>query len=300
MQRIGRVNRIGSSAPNIYNYMFYPSKQGDKEIQLYKNALIKLQGFHSAFGEDAQIYSREEIVKQFTLFDSNVKDSVDKKIALMREVRQLYNTNRELYHKIKELPMKSRVLRSTGKHTGCSVAFLSSDVKTEFYVVKDTKAAPVDFLEAVKYLKAKPEEQAVPFTGSDRHYVHVNKALGMFEAEYTKSADTASAERTDLDRTSLEARNFLRSVKQVTGDNKLKEQCDILMGYINDGVYAKLPRYLKTLSREYKGDRAKMKNDEYRLQNEVNSLIGKYKTQEAEQGRNGPSAPQIIISETFI
>ncbi|WP_289481093.1 C-terminal helicase domain-containing protein, partial [Klebsiella pneumoniae] len=31
MQRIGRVNRIGSVADNIYNYMFYPSKQGDSE-----------------------------------------------------------------------------------------------------------------------------------------------------------------------------------------------------------------------------------------------------------------------------
>ncbi len=67
MQRIGRVNRIGSVAENIYNYMFYPSQQGDKEIKLYKNALIKLQGFHSALGEDAQIYSREEIVKEFQL-----------------------------------------------------------------------------------------------------------------------------------------------------------------------------------------------------------------------------------------
>lgn len=300
MQRIGRVNRIGSSAPNIYNYMFYPSKQGDNEIQLYKNALIKLQGFHSAFGEDAQIYSREEIVKQFTLFDSNVKDSVDKKIALIREVRELYNTNRELYHKIKALPMKSRVLRSTGKHVGCSVVFLSSDVKSEFYLVKDNKVMPVDFLDAVKYLNAKPEEQAVPFTDSGQHYIHVNKALGMFKAEYTKSADTASAERTDLDRTSLEARNFLRSVKQVTGDIKLKEQCDLLMGYINDGVYAKLPRYLKTLSREYKGDRAKMRSDEYRLQTEVNALVEEYKTQGAEKSRDDSSSPQIIISETFI
>jgi hypothetical protein len=53
MQRIGRVNRIGSVAGEIYNYMFYPSAEGDAQIQLYKNALIKLQGFHSAFGEDA-------------------------------------------------------------------------------------------------------------------------------------------------------------------------------------------------------------------------------------------------------
>ena len=130
MQRIGRVNRIGSVATNIYNYMFYPSQQGDKEIQLYKNALVKLQGFHSAFGEDAQIYSKEEIVKEFQMFDSNVKDSIDKKIALLREVRELYNSDRKLYHKIKALPMKSRVMRDTGKHSGKSIIFVSSNVKT--------------------------------------------------------------------------------------------------------------------------------------------------------------------------
>ena len=136
MQRIGRVNRIGSVADNIYNYMFYPSKEGDKEIQLYKNALIKLQGFHSAFGEDAQIYSREEIVKDFQLFDSNVRDVVDKKIALLRELRHLYNTDREWYHRIKALPLKSRVMRDTGKHSGETIVYVATKLKTEFYHIK--------------------------------------------------------------------------------------------------------------------------------------------------------------------
>lgn len=45
MQRIGRVNRIGSSAPHIYNYLFYPSRQGDKEIQLYKMPLSNCKAF---------------------------------------------------------------------------------------------------------------------------------------------------------------------------------------------------------------------------------------------------------------
>ena len=152
MQRIGRVNRIGSVAPNIYNYMFYPSQQGDKEIKLYKNALVKLQGFHSAFGEDAQIYSKEEIVKQFQMFDSNVKDNIDKKIELLREVRNLYNTDRKLYHKIKSLPMKSRVMRNTGKHSGKTIVFMSSNVKTEFYLVSSDGAKVIDFLEAVEYV----------------------------------------------------------------------------------------------------------------------------------------------------
>ena len=278
MQRIGRVNRIGSTAPNIYNYLFYPSQQGDHEIQLYKNALIKLQGFHSAFGEDAQIYSREEIVRQFTLFDSNVKDSVDKKIALLRELRELYNNNRELYHKIKELPMKSRVLRDTGKHSGKTVAFISSEVKTEFYLVNDRKAEVIDFLEAVKYLKAKPEEQAVPFTveTDTPHYGHVNTAINKYKSEYIQAKDIDVARRTDLDRTALEANTFLRHVKQITTDRKLMEWCDILTAYINEGMYARLPRELKAVSREYKGDRAKMKSDEYKIQDRISKLIEEY------------------------
>ena len=301
MQRIGRVNRIGSLAPNIYNYMFYPSKQGDKEIQLYKNALVKLQGFHSAFGEDAQIYSREEIVKEFQMFDSNVKDSIDKKIALLREVRELYNHDRKLYHKIKALPMKSRVMRHTGKHSGKSVIFVSSSVKTEFYLAGPKGIEVIDFLEAVKYLKAQPEEQPVPFSNEEQHYRHVNSALARYTAEYVEAADTSSINRTDLDKISLEANKFLRTIKQISTDSELKTQCDVLIGYINEGIYAQLPRYLKTLSREYRNNRAKIKQDEYLLQNKISELLDEYQTMNREQRHEAHdiSNPQIIISESF-
>lgn len=303
MQRIGRVNRIGSVAPRIYNYMFYPSQQGDKEIRLYKNALIKLQGFHSAFGEDAQIYSKEEIVKEFQIFDSSIKDSIDKKIALLREVRELYNNNRELYHKIKTLPMKSRVLRDTGKHSGKSIVFVSSSVKTEFYLVNDKGPEVIDFLEAVKYLKAKPEEVAAPWDSAPNHYDHVKRALGKFDEEYiVASAVPAFAKRTDLDKTSLEANSFLRAVKQITTDNVIKSECDILIGYINEGIYARLPKEIKAISREYKGDRMKIKQDEYKIQEKLHSYLQQYHTNIKEQQKEilNTTSPQIIISETFI
>lgn len=301
MQRIGRVNRIGSFAPNIYNYMFYPSQEGDREIQLYKNALIKLQGFHSAFGEDAQIYSKEEIVKEFKMFDSHVKDSIDKRIALLREVRELYNTDRKLYHKIKSLPMKSRVMRDTGKHSGKSVIFVSSNVKTEFYLADDNDVWAIDFLDAVRYLKAKPEELPVLFTSEDLHYRQVNRALDKYSTEYVEAADTSSINRTDLDKTSLEANKFLRTIKQITEDSELKSQCDILIGYINEGIYAQLPRYLKALSREYKNDRVKMKQEEFKLQSKIGELLRTYQTTNKEQRHDALdiSSPQIIISESF-
>ena len=303
MQRIGRVNRIGSVAPRIYNYMFYPSRQGDGEIQLYKNALVKLQGFHSAFGEDAQIYSHEEIVKEFKMFDSNVKDVIDKKIALLREVRELYNRDRNLYNKIKSLPMKSRAMRNTGKHSGKSIVFVSSNVKTEFYLASSSKVEAIDFLEAVKYLKANPEEQPVPFTNEMVHFNHVNEALQKFTSEYIEAADTSSINvtRKDLDRTSLEANSFLRTIKQVSDDDRLISHCDTLTKYINEGIYQKLPRRIKELSRKYRNDRAKVKLAQYDILQDIEKLVGEYKTMNSDQRRDAQdvSNPLVIISETF-
>ena len=303
MQRIGRVNRIGSVAEYIYNYMFYPSPQGNKQIKLYENALVKLQGFHSAFGEDVQIYSKEEIVKQFKMFDSNIKDSMDAKLALIRELREVYHNNRERYDKVKQLPLKSRVARHTGKHTDKTIIYVSSDVKTEFYLATDKTVAPIDFLEAVKYLKAKPEEQAAPFLPDSKNYDHVNRALRKYTSEYVEAADDASINRADLDNISKTALNFLRKLKQTFTNSMVKAQCDVLAAYINNGVYTQLPRRLRDLSKPYKGDKVQIKQDENKLKKEILSLVDEYQTiskEKQEEAIPKVSDPQIIISETFI
>lgn len=197
--------------------------------------------------------------------------------------------------------MKSRVMRNTGKHTGKSIIFVSSNVKTEFYLATDKRVEAIDLLEAVKYLKAKPEEQPVPFSNEEQHYKHVNSALSLYTTEYVEAADTSSINRKDLDKTSLEANNFLRAIKQISTDHELKSQCDVLTGYINEGVYAQLPRRLKALSREYKSDRAKMKQDEYTIQTKISQLLGEYQAMNKERryGSQDISTPQIIISESF-
>lgn len=112
MQRIGRVNRIGSTAEAIHNYMFYPSDPGDAIISLKKNSLIKLQSFHSALGEDTKIYSHDELVREFRLYDPDVRDDTDRSLELLREVRALHDSNPALYRHIKQLPPKSRCARS--------------------------------------------------------------------------------------------------------------------------------------------------------------------------------------------
>lgn len=65
MQRIGRVNRIGSQEEFIYVYNFLPSAEGDAQIQLVRKAYTKLQSFHTLFGEDSKIFSEDEEVVHY-------------------------------------------------------------------------------------------------------------------------------------------------------------------------------------------------------------------------------------------
>ena len=167
-----------------------------------------------------------------------------------------------------------------------------------------TNVEVIDFLDAVKYLKAKPEEMPEKFSNEEQHYKHVNNALELYIKDYVEAADTSSINniRTDLDNTSREANKFLRTIKQITQDDELKSQCDILIGYINEGIYSQLPKYLKTLSREYKNDRMKIKEAEYKIQTSISELVAEYHTLNKEQRHETKdiSNPQIIISESFL
>ena len=67
MQRIGRVNRIGSTEPYVYVFNFMPSAEGDAEINLVRKAHTKLQSFHTLFGEDSKIFSENEEIAHYDL-----------------------------------------------------------------------------------------------------------------------------------------------------------------------------------------------------------------------------------------
>ena len=87
MQRLGRINRIGSLSEKIYSYNFYPSTLGDNQINLYKRTLIKLQAFHNMFGEDSQIYTQDEELVEIERPNLAETESLDPKIEFITELR---------------------------------------------------------------------------------------------------------------------------------------------------------------------------------------------------------------------
>lgn len=127
MQRIGRVNRIGSVSKHIYNYVFYPSRQGNREINLNQIALSKIQTFHSTFGEDNQIYSQNEVIDRnlSKLFDEAMKEQkkdLNQELPYYEELRTLYKTNRREYNRIAKLSLRSRTGRASRAVDGVTLS----------------------------------------------------------------------------------------------------------------------------------------------------------------------------------
>ena len=257
MQRIGRVNRIGSTAPVIYNYMFYPSDPGDKIISLKKNSLIKLQSFHSALGEDTRIYSHDEIVHEFHLFNSDKPDDTDRSLELLREVRKLHDSNPILYRRIKQLPCKSRCARNATANTSPhspihTITYLSSPQKKAFYLVGE-HTCELPFLEAASIMRAEPEERAVPFGDSEAlHYEQVRKALAQYALEQQRKSQEDKPKIGSKDNDAKKAAAFLRDVRPSLPDDDARQTVDALKSLVERGKYNQLADSLNRLSRKHK------------------------------------------------
>ena len=117
MQRLGRINRIGTDAKKIWNYNFYPSTLGDEQINLKNRTFVKLQAFHELFGEDSQIYSTEEKVKHFDKVPhEEFGDTESPIMPFISELREFKKNNGAEYERLANItaPVVSYAKQSHG------------------------------------------------------------------------------------------------------------------------------------------------------------------------------------------
>ncbi|KAF0238559.1 MAG: helicase domain-containing [Prolixibacteraceae bacterium] len=308
MQRIGRVNRIGSISDVIYNYSFYPSQQGDSEIHLYNNALVKLQGFHSAFGEDAQIYTHEELVEQFELFEQGMPDDEDKRLYYLRFIREFKDNNPKEFRRLKILPQKARTGRSVKESSKTdllenTIVFLKSPYKMEFYGINPkNQVKSLTFLETANILEAKSTETS--YSLPDTHFEQVQSALAEFEKDFLISSGDAVTTTEKADAITKLANKFLRDMKTLTKKAPVKKACDNLKELVELGTHTPLPNEIKKI---------RLKLDKKQItyaqaENILMLIASKYDAAEKEDEErisfieelSSNIEPEIVISETFV
>jgi superfamily II DNA/RNA helicase len=263
MQRIGRVNRIGSVHPWIYNYVFYPSREGDHEIKLNRIALSKIQTFHTTFGEDNQIYSGEEIIdydldKLFKAAET--KEEVNKELTFYEELRDLYVTNRKEYNRIRKLSLRSRTGRAAKEFEGTilsndTMVFFKTNFRKAFYRVSDHSIPKeMTVVEAFNFFKANKDEKPEPRI--EHHHEHVQKALRAFKETINKDIV-----ETDMLNTSIKsnlgaqlivAQQLLNAFINEIQDVNLRLQIEQLRILAERGVITTIAKRLQRVAKQLK------------------------------------------------
>lgn len=306
IQRMGRINRINGTAEYIYNYIFYPSKEGNEEIRLYQNALTKLQAFHSALGSDTRVFSLEELLEQFELFKEGVPDDEDKRLVYLRFIREFKDNHPVEFKRIKKFPLKARTARENRfvkdeNLKNGTIVFLKSPYKMEFYAIdKENKVKALTFLEAAEVFEAKPNEKG--FEIPDFHFKQVETALKEFEKDFLCSSTEIITTTDKADAISAQAKKFLRDYKGITSNNNTKKAASALIHLIDKGTYTPLPNEIRKLKRKL--DRNQITYGQ--VDNLIFVIAQKYDAfdNEEEQENNKIEIdvninPEIIITETF-
>lgn len=312
MQRIGRVNRIGSASKHIYNYVFYPSREGNKQINLNQIALSKIQSFHSTFGEDNQIYSQEEIIDRnlSKLFEEGVneqKKDINKELPFYEELRTLFKTNRQEYNRIAKISLRSRTGRESKTINGVTLSedtlvFLKTNFRKVFFLVSES-AQEISVLDVLNYFKATKDEK--PVTRISNHHKHVEKALTKFRTiqdEEIRIQETSQKDISNLGAQVSTAINLLNNFMNEIGDNDLYIKVAHLKTLVERGVITYIAKRLQRIQKDLRrtGGKARMTHDE--AFSEIITMAQKYApyyiAEETMLNQQETDA-EIILSESF-
>lgn len=199
MQRIGRINRIGSRASRVYVYNYYPSAHGDAQIHLVNNALRKLQAFHTAFGEDNKVFSILEEKGEGALFGNKIQKEESEILKYLNELRDFRKKHPKIFNDISKIPNKARCGRKLpdNKHLtlldtesgeinyplqNTTLTYLKSENHPGIFclITPEMNIIEMNFLQAVKLFKAPDSEKAIAL-----HELHHKQTLAGLE--YFKS-----------------------------------------------------------------------------------------------------------------
>lgn len=184
MQRVGRINRVGTEHDKIYVFNFFPTAQANDHLPLKENILLKIQAFHDTLGEDFKYLSEEEEVTSHNLyvklnskktFEGEESDEVSE-LKYLNIIRDIRDNNEELYQKIKNLPQKSKSGRIHDNiSSNKTVTFLRKGGLKKFYISDGEKSKEITFLEAMKYLEVSPKEKKIRIPKDYFEHLELNK-----------------------------------------------------------------------------------------------------------------------------
>ncbi|QTE74273.1 helicase [Clostridiales bacterium FE2010] len=168
MQRVGRINRVGTEFERIYVFNFFPTAQSKRQLPLEDRILEKLQGFHDTLGEDIKYLSDDEDTGPKKLFEDLSKDldgeeeSANPELVYLSTIRQIRDDDPKLFELIKRLPRKCKAGKKSDMVTSnATITFVRKGALKTFFLNDGQSDQQLVFMDAIRYIEAEPKEKAV-------------------------------------------------------------------------------------------------------------------------------------------
>lgn len=190
LQRVGRVNRVGTKHSKIHIFNFFPTSETDKELGLEENIIAKIQAFHNALGEDAKYLSEVEEVESFNLRGEHLYRTLNSNEALIEDeeedielkylsyLREIRDKHLSLYEKISKLPKKIRTGKADKNVSSDSlVTFFRKDKLRKFCITDGCTSREIPFDEAVLFFECTKDQERKKVPQIYYDYLQQNKNL---------------------------------------------------------------------------------------------------------------------------
>lgn len=321
MQRIGRVNRIGSKADRIYVYNYYPSAHGDAQIHLVNNALRKLQAFHTAFGEDNKVFSILEEKGEGALFGNKIQKEESEILKYLNELRDFRKKHPKLFNDISKIPNKARCGRKVpegrqltlldtenGEMTyplqTTSLTYLKSENHPGIFclITPEMNIIEMNFLQAVKIFKAPENEKAIEL--HDLHHKQTLAGLEYFKSEKNQE-NVQAVSRKNLSPAENKAISNINAIIKIAPTEQKRMSLIRVLDIIKKGTFASkgLP---KSINDYFTSNASLIKEPDKFIDKLFITVLDRYdlssnieEGQHYEKANRGIVNPQIVLTQSF-
>lgn len=321
MQRIGRVNRIGSKADRIYVYNYYPSAHGDAQIHLVNNALRKLQAFHTAFGEDNKVFSILEEKGEGALFGNKIQKEESEILKYLNELRDFRKKHPKIFNDIAKIPNKARCGRKlpdskqltlldteTGEVNyplqNTSLTYLKSENHPGIFclITPEMNIIEMNFLQAVKLFKAPDNEKAIAL--HELHHKQTLAGLEYFKSEKNQE-NVQTVSRRNLSPAENKAISNINAVVKIAPTEQKRMALIRALDIIKKGTFASkgLP---KSINDYFTANAGLLKEPDKFIEQLFIDVLDRYdlspgseEAAQSDKAHRGIVNPQIVLTQSF-
>ncbi|MEA3339750.1 MAG: helicase-related protein, partial [Chloroflexota bacterium] len=205
IQRVGRVDRIGTEHSTIYAYNFLPETGLERELGIERRLERRITEIHHTIGEDAPILHRSERVNREAMYaiyrgdESVLEEEPEADIFNLLEaeelMRQLQRTDPDRFQEIVTLPDGVRSARQAAGERGPSTSsgqglfvFCQAGNYQRLYLVDKEGCRTADPQQAIRAIRCEKDEPTLSLPRD------INERISAVKADFDAEVRTREAE----------------------------------------------------------------------------------------------------------